>query len=40
LQKIVVDRYHHRSDAEGHLQVLRQNVPEAKFEVVFDVSDE
>jgi hypothetical protein len=22
LQRMVVDRYHHRSDAEGHLQLL------------------
>lgn len=38
-QRIVVDRYHRRSDADGHLKILQQKVPDAEFELVFDVSD-
>lgn len=38
-QRIVVDRYHRRSDADGHLKILQQKVPDAEFELVFDVGD-
>lgn len=35
-QRIVVARFRTRSDAEGHLQRLRQLWPDAKFAIVFD----
>lgn len=34
---ILIGRYHHRSDADGHLQLLRQRVPNIEFKVVFDL---
>lgn len=34
---VIIGRYHNRSDAEGHLQLLRQRVPNLEFRVVFDV---
>lgn len=34
---VIIGRYHSRSDADGHLQLLRQRVPNLKFSVVFDV---
>jgi hypothetical protein len=37
-QWIIVARFRSRSDAEGHFQFLRQTIPHAKFEVVFDLS--
>ncbi|MBW4545945.1 MAG: hypothetical protein KME25_16080 [Symplocastrum torsivum CPER-KK1] len=36
MQRKVVDRCRTRSDAEGHLQVLRRLMPEAQLVVVFD----
>ena len=32
----IVERYRSRSDADGHLQLWRQRVPEGEFKVVFD----
>ena len=39
LQWIVIARYKSRSDADGHLLLLRQRVPEIEFKVVFDLPD-
>ena len=36
-QRIIVGKFRTRSDAEGHLQVLRRMIPHARFEVVFDL---
>jgi hypothetical protein len=36
MQQTIVSRFRKRSDAEGHLQFLRQQIPNASFEVVFD----
>lgn len=33
----IIGRYHSRSDADGHLQLLCQRVPNQEFRVVFDV---
>jgi hypothetical protein len=32
-------RYKSRSDAEGHLLLLRQRVPDIEFKVVFDLPE-
>jgi len=37
LQWVIVDRYHSRSDADGHLRLLRLRVPNVQFKVVFDL---
>lgn len=37
LQSTIVARFRRRNDAEAHLQVLRRLMPDAKFEIVFDV---
>ena len=39
MQRIVVGRFRTRSDAEGHLQVLRRVIPDAEMIVVFDVEE-
>lgn len=39
-QWIIIARFYSRSDAEGHFQFLRQNLPSARFRVVFDVLDD
>jgi hypothetical protein len=39
LQWAIVGRYRSRSDADGHLQLLQQRVPNIKFKVVFDLGD-
>ncbi len=36
LQQITVAQYRSRSDADGHLQVIRRLMPNAKFEVMFN----
>ena len=38
MQRKVVARCRTRSDADGHLQVLRRLMPDAEFTVVFDPS--
>lgn len=35
-QRTIVGRFRSRSDADGHLQCLRQLIPHASFVVVFD----
>lgn len=39
LQWIIIARYKSRSDADGHLLLLRQRVPNIEFKVVFDLPD-
>jgi hypothetical protein len=34
---VIIGRYHSRSDADGHLHLLRLRVPDQEFSVVFDV---
>ena len=36
MQRIIVGRFRSRSDADGHLQCLRQLMPDASFVVIFD----
>jgi hypothetical protein len=36
MQRIVVGRFRKRSDADGDLNVLQRQIPEAKFVVMFD----
>ncbi len=36
MQRTIVGRFRSRSDADGHLQRLRQLIPHASFVVVFD----
>jgi hypothetical protein len=36
---IIIARYKSRSDADGHLLLLRQRVPNVEVKVVFDVLD-
>lgn len=35
-QPVIVARFRKRSDADGHLQFLRHQIPEGRFLVVFD----
>ncbi|BAZ23473.1 hypothetical protein NIES4073_43620 [Kalymmatonema gypsitolerans NIES-4073] len=36
-QKVVVSRHRSRIDAEGYLQLLREQKPNSKHEVVFEM---
>lgn len=36
MQQTIVGRFRSRSDADGHLQFLRRQVPQASFEVIFE----
>jgi hypothetical protein len=40
MQHTIVGRFRSRSDAEGHLQCLRQLMPDVSFVVVFDCQAE
>jgi hypothetical protein len=40
MQRVTVARFRSRSDADGHLQRLRQLIPNASFMVVFDCQRE
>ena len=35
-QRVIVDRFRSRSDAEGHAQAMQRLVPDGEFIVVFD----
>ncbi|MBD2089576.1 hypothetical protein H6F67_06885 [Microcoleus sp. FACHB-1515] len=35
MQRITIARFHHRSNADGYLSVLRRIEPEAAFAIVF-----
>lgn len=37
LKWLIIARYRSRSDADGHLLLLRQRVPNMKFKVVFEL---
>ena len=39
LQWVIIARYRNRSDADGHLQLLRRRVPQIRFEVIWDLRD-
>ncbi len=39
LKWLIIARYRSRSDADGHLLLLRQQVPNLPFKVVFDLLD-
>ena len=39
LKWTIVNRYRSRADAEGHLRLFRQRVPNYRFEIVFDLGD-
>ncbi|MEA5499193.1 hypothetical protein VB834_16820 [Limnoraphis robusta Tam1] len=36
MRRITVARFSNRSDADGHMGLLRQLIPKSKFVVVFD----
>lgn len=36
MRRVTVARFRSRSDADGHMQSLRQLIPDAHFVVVFD----
>lgn len=40
MQRVTVARFRSRSDADGHVQILRQLIPDASFTVVFDCQRE
>jgi hypothetical protein len=40
VQMRIVGRFRRRSDAEGHLQVLKRMIPNVPFEIMFDISPE
>jgi hypothetical protein len=39
LKWLIISRYRSRSDADGHLLLLRQRFPNLQFKVVFDLLD-
>ena len=39
LQWVIIGRYRSRSDADGHLHLLRQRMSNVEFKVVFDLGD-
>jgi hypothetical protein len=36
MQRITVGQFRNRSDADGHLEILRRLIPQAKFVVMFN----
>ncbi|GAP98791.1 hypothetical protein [Leptolyngbya sp. NIES-2104] len=40
MQRTIVGRFRTRTDADGHLRVLRQVMPDREFIVVFDRANE
>jgi hypothetical protein len=36
MQRLTVGQFRNRSDADGHLQILRRLIPNAKFVVMFN----
>lgn len=38
IQQIIVARFRRRSDAEAHLQILRQLLPNAPHTIIFDIT--
>ncbi|NEO81897.1 hypothetical protein [Moorena sp. SIO4G3] len=39
MQRVVVGRYRNRSDAEGHLRVLKRLMPDGEFLIIFDLPE-
>jgi hypothetical protein len=40
LQRVIVGRFRSRADADGHLQFLRQHIPNGHFVVMFDLPED
>jgi len=40
VQMRIVGRFRRRSDAEGHLQILKQLIPNVPLEIMFDIAAE
>jgi hypothetical protein len=40
VQPQIVGRFRRRSDAEGHLQILKRMIPNVSYEIMFDVATE
>jgi hypothetical protein len=40
VQPQIVGRFRRRSDAEGHLQVLKRMIPNVSYEIMFDIATE
>jgi hypothetical protein len=40
VQMRIVGRFRRRSDAEGHLQILKRMIPNVPFEIMFDIAPE
>ncbi len=40
VQMRIVGRFRRRVDAEGHLKILKQLIPNAPFEIMFDITPE
>ena len=36
MQRVIVGQYRNRSDADGHLQIIRRLMPNAEFVVMFN----
>ena len=36
----IVGRFRRRSDAEGHLQILKRMIPNVSYEIMFDITPE
>ncbi len=39
MQRVVVNRFYRRADADGHLQFLQRQIPAAEFALMFDAND-
>ncbi|HEY9830237.1 MAG TPA: hypothetical protein V6D26_06635 [Stenomitos sp.] len=39
-QTIIVARFHNRQDADDHKRLLHRFIPNAKFEIIFDLPNE
>lgn len=37
LQHVIVARFRRRSDAEGHLRILKRMLPQMQFVILFDI---
>lgn len=40
VQMRIVGRFRRRSDAEGHLQILKRMIPNVPFEIMFEITPE
>lgn len=40
VQMRIVGRFRRRSDAEGHLQILKRMIPDVSFEIMSDIAPE